>query len=219
MSGFGKHTHQPRRSHKRVQGWGQFVPSLIKKGKRMKKQKESKEEAKMSEEATLESLQTEIDLAKAELEKTKFEIEEKKKELELTSRREFTAQEKHTVQKQITISNERRTANAIIEKQKAHDKVMVKGKFMNRRAPGHPIKLPYIKYEDDPVRWHHFMDGGVYTIPRGFADQINEYYYTPNFIQKQGEQRLSNKVGENSAIHEVDTSNKKYAFVPVEFAA
>ena len=86
---------------------------------------------------------------------------------------------------------------------------------MNRRAPGNPAKLTYMKYADDPVKWYTFEDGKVYTIPRGFADQINEYYHRPIFIQKEGELDPSNP----SQIHAVDTSNKSYAFVPVEFAA
>lgn len=173
----------------------------------------------MSEEKVLDGLQTEIDLARIELEKTKLEIEEKKKELESVPRRELDPQEKKLVEKQVSMSNERKASNAIIEKQKAYDNVMVRGKFINRRAPGQPAKLTYLKYVDDPVKWYVFEDGSVYTIPRGFAEQINDYYHTPQFVQKQGDYKPSMKVGENSAIHEVDTSNKKYAFVPVEFAA
>lgn len=88
------------------------------------------------------------------------------------------------------------------------------GKFINRRAPGQSAKLTYLKYADDPVKWYTMEDGKVYTIPRGFADQINEYYYTPHFIQKQG---IMDPNAPSSAIHDVDTSNKKYAFTPINF--
>ena len=116
------------------------------------------------------------------------------------------------------MSTEKKALKEKIEKQKAFDNQKVTGKFINRRHPGKVSeKLLYQKYEDDPVKWYDFQDGGVYTIPRGFADQINEHYYTPIFNQKQGEQRLSSNLGDNSAISDVDTSKKKYSFVPVGF--
>lgn len=178
-----------------------------------------KKEEKMSEEAVLDTVQTEIDIARLELEKIKVQIEEKKKELQFQPKREISEEEKKIVDKHISYIDERKSVSEAIAKQKAYDNVKVTGKFMNRRAPGQSVKLPYIKYADDPVKWYPFEDGKVYTIPRGFADQINEYYHTPQFIQKQGEQAHSNVIGENSAIAEVDRSNKKYAFVPVSFAA
>lgn len=184
---------------------------------KQKKEKESYKEKPMTEEVVLDTVQTEIDLARIELEKIKIEIEEKKKSLEFEAKREISPDERKIIDKQISMGNERNTLSENIAKQKAYDSVKVTGKFINRRAPGQSVKLPYIKYVDDPVKWHPFEDGRVYTIPRGFADQINEYYHTPQFIQKQGEQAHSNVVGENSAIAEVDRSNKKYAFVPVNF--
>ena len=176
--------------------------------------KEKNQEAFMTKETELENFQTEIDLAREELEKTKREIEEKKKELETCGRREISEQEKKIVEKQITATNERNASNSLIEKQKAFDNVMVTGKFINRRSPGQPAKLTYLKYIDDPVKWYLMEDGKVYTIPRGFADQINEYYHTPHFIQKQGPMDPN---APSTQIHEVDTSNKKYSFVPINF--
>jgi len=167
----------------------------------------------MSEEQQLESLQTEIDKARVELERTRLEIEEKKKDLQFVSRREIDAEERALIDKQVSRINERKTVEDVISKQKALDKQEVTGRFMNRRNPGQPVKLPYIKYADDQVKWWHFSEGQVYTIPKGFADQINEHYHIPKFIQKDGIQAPDG----TSAIHSVDTSNKKYAFVPVGF--
>jgi len=175
-------------------------------------QEEVKTEVAMTEEAVLENLQTEIDLARKELEATKVAIEEKKHEL--STRREITAEEVIISEKQQTRGNEKKAQSSVIEKQKAIDNQKVTGKFINRRAPGQQVKLCYIKYEDDPVKWHVFEDGKVYTIPRGFADQINEHYFTPQFVQKSD---FMNPDAPTSAIHEVDTSNKKYAFVPIAF--
>ena len=118
------------------------------------------------------------------------------------------------VKKQNTMSASNTAAKAMIEKQKLIDNVMITGKFMNRRSPGQPVKLTYLKYEDDPVKWYNFEDGKVYTIPTGFAEQINEHYHTPHFIQKEGTMDPNRPA---SAIHDVDTSQKKYAFVPVKF--
>jgi hypothetical protein len=85
---------------------------------------------------------------------------------------------------------------------------------MNQRNPGQAVKLPYIKYPEDPVVWHNFEHNKVYTIPRGFADQINDYYHTPRFVQKEGAMDPNAPMSQISAV---DTSNKKYAFVPVNF--
>lgn len=168
-------------------------------------QEEVKKEEIMTEEVVLESIQTEIDQARLELEKTKVELEEKRKELSLKG---------DITEKQTTRGNEVKAKNNVIEQQKVIDNQKVTGKFINRRAPGQQVKLAYIKYDDDPVKWHVFEDGKVYTIPRGFADQINEYYHTPQFVQKTD---LMDPNAPSSVIHEVDTSNKKYAFVPVNF--
>lgn len=176
-------------------------------------------------EKELDAVQTELDLARLDLEKTKLEIAQKKHELSLmkvTPSREIDAKERELIDKQVTMSNEKQTLKEKIEKQKAYDSVMVTGRFMNRRAPGQPAKLTYLKYETDPVKWYTLEDGKIYTIPRGFADQINggdemmPCYYTPKFTQIAGEM---NPDRPQSSIHEVDTSNKKYAFVPMGFAA
>lgn len=174
---------------------------------------EEKQEAQMSESQTLESLETEIDKARLELEKTKLELEEKKKELSKSSR-EINEDEAVIVKKQIAVSSEKAALKAKIERQKQYDNEQVTGKFINRRAPGMSAKLTYMHYEDDPVKWYTFEDGKVYTIPRGFANEINDYYHTPHFVQKQGEMDANKP---SSSIHHVDTSNKKYAFVPVNF--
>ncbi len=171
-----------------------------------------------SEELVLESLEQEIDFKRQELEKLKIELEDQKQELKKLPAREIEPQEMAIVEKQVTVTNEMLAKRQQMDKQKAYDKQMVTGRFMNLRNPGQCIKLPYMKYVDDPVKWHHFKHNGVYTIPRGFSDQINEYYHTPRFIQKEGEYVPSAELGENSQIAQVDTSNKKYAFVPIGFS-
>ena len=176
-----------------------------------------------SDEIKLEAVQTEIDLARQELERTKHEIEERKHQLELmkvTPSRHIDEAERKLIDKQVGITSAKTTLSEKIEKQKAFDSVMITGRFMNRRAPGQAAKLTYLKYDTDPVKWWVLEDGKTYTIPRGFADQLNggtdedPCYYTPKFNQVQGEMDPNKP---DSAIHSVDSSNKKYGFVPLNF--
>lgn len=176
-----------------------------------------------NKEVILDAVQVELDLARLDLEKTKLEIAQQKHELELmkrTSRRELDPDEQKIYDKGINRNHESTTLKNKIDAMKARDSEMVTGKFMNRRAPGQGVKLPYVKHDTDPVKWYPLEDGKVYTIPRGFADQLNggtdedPCYYTPQFTQIQGEMDPNKP---QSAIHHVDSSNKKYAFVPVNF--
>lgn len=176
----------------------------------------------MVSETEVEVLNQELDLARVELEKTRREIQElqlKKQDLMVVQQeparqpRELSEEEKAINDKLISGRVAGNALKSKIEAQKAYDNVKVTGRFMNRRAPGNPAKLTYMKYADDPVKWYTFNDGSVYTIPRGFADQINEYYHRPRFIQKDGPLDPGNP----SQIHDVDTSNKSYAFVPTNF--
>jgi len=189
-----------------------------------KKQKSEQEELtlgeSMSGDQTLECVQQEIDKARIELENTKREIEEKKLELKRTPGREISEQEKEIMNKPVGMTSSRTAIKEKIDRQQARDSELVTGKFMNRRAPGQSVKLPYIKYATDPVKWYPLEDGKTYTIPRGFADQLNggseddPCYYTPQFVQKSGEMDPNKP---SSAIHSVDSSNKKYAFTPIHF--
>lgn len=170
----------------------------------------------MTEAAVLESLHTEIDLARVELEKTKCEIAAKKAESDkytYTERpnRELSSDEKVIMDKHLGLSVERKALSAKIEAQKAYDNQMVTGRFHNLRSKGQPAKLAYDKNPGDVAAWTTFQDGQIYTIKRGFAEQINEHYYTPRFVQKEGPD------DGNSQIDSVDKSNKKYAFVPISF--
>lgn len=187
-------------------------------------QEEVKREVIMTTEVTPEvsneALQTEIDIERLELEKLKQEIAEEKAMLVSRRNREISKEEERIIDKHQTMSHEKTSLKEKIERQKAYDSQKVTGKFMNRRAPGQPVKLPYVKHDTDPVKWYTLEDGKVYDIPRGFAEQLNggtdenPCYYTPHFIQKPGEMDPNRP---ESAIHAVDTTNKKYAFVPTNF--
>jgi hypothetical protein len=164
----------------------------------------------------LEQIQQELDLARVDLEKTRLEIEAKKQELKATP----VIEAKPIPNPSITIKD-----NALSQKiadRKARDSVMVTGKFYNLRVKGQSVKLPYLKYGDEPVKWWPLDHGKVYTIPKGFADQINggteedPCYYTPHVIKNEG--AIINPDEPESGIHSVDTSDKKYAFVPIGFS-
>lgn len=160
---------------------------------------------------------SELDLLKVqiEIEKAKLELEELRAKSRALSTREFDAKELEIVDKQISNQNADKTAAEKIRTQKEYDNVKVTGRFMNRRAPGQMVKLTYIKYDDDPVKWYEFHDGRTYTIPRGFADQLNEHYHSPVFVQKTGP--IDNPDDPGSQIAEVNRENKKYAFVAIGF--
>jgi len=162
----------------------------------------------------LEEVETELDIARMELEKVKREIEEKKLEIKYMPMREVDAEEMVIVKKQQAGFVKNSALKEKIEKQKAFDDIPTTGRFMNRRSPGNHVKLTYMKYETDPVKWYTFDDGKVYTIPRGFVDQIKEYYYKPQFVQKI---TIMDPNRPESAIQDIDTSNKLYDFVPVNF--
>lgn len=172
-----------------------------------------KVENEMSETQVLESIETEIDLKRKELENMKVELSEVQEKLQ---RREVDHEERRIIEKQVQGHAKGNGLKEKIEKQQEFDNVMVTGKFINRRHPGSSVKLTYMKYADDPVKWYDFDDGKVYTIKRGFADQINDYYYKPHFIKKNPDEFMDpNKP--QSAISNIDTSNKLYSFVPVAF--
>lgn len=173
---------------------------------------------------TLETLETEIDTKRAELEAVKLEIEEKKQAAKSMPMREVDEDEMLIVKKQHSNTSQSRLDKEREEKQTAYDNVKVTGKFINRFKPGQAEKLLYQKHEGDPVKWWTLEDGKVYTIPRGFADQINggtendPMYYKPHFVEKQGSVVIDpTRVGENSSIGHVETWDKKYSFVPVNF--
>ncbi len=176
--------------------------------------KNHKETMVQADEVVLEKVNMEIDVSLNELEKIKKEIAEHREDLKRLNAREYDQKELEISEKMLSKGN---TSNALKEKiarQKEYDNQKVTGRFTNRRAPGQPAKLAYIKYEDDPVKWYEFMDGYNYTIPRGFADQINEHYHTPHFIKNDAPMNADNP---ESGISAVDTSNKKYMFSPVGF--
>lgn len=151
-----------------------------------------------------------------ELEKAKLELEELRAKNRAIGSRVIDEEEQKIIDKQISRIDENKVVKEKIGRQKAYDNVPVTGKFMNRRAPGQMAKLAYIKYEDDPVKWYELYDGRTYTLPRGFADQINEHYHTPVFMQRDGP--IENPDDPGSQIAHVDTSNKKYAFVGLAYS-
>lgn len=181
-----------------------------------------KTEVCMSNNATidqeaLESLESEMDRVRVELQNTKNELEAKREELKNINTQVPVVVKDAAPATQV----KNQGLSEKIAAQKVLDNQMVTGKFSNLRAPGQTVKLPYHKYADDPVKWWTFEHGKVYTIPRGFADQINggdennPCYYTPAFIKN--ENAIIDPTKPESGIHSVDTSNKKYMFSPINF--
>ncbi len=177
-------------------------------------QLKEKQEEPMTDQVTLENLETDIDKTRAELESLKVELAEKKTELKRPLR-ELDDHELVLVKKNVAVSGAKTALKEKIELQKKRDNEMITGKFLNRKSPGQAAKLTYLKYEDDPVKWYTLEDGKTYTIPRGFMDQLNggdetnPCYYTPHFTQKN---EIMDPNRPSTAIHDIDSSNKKYAF-------
>lgn len=176
-------------------------------------QEEQINEVPMTETEVLETLEKDIDQARLELEATRREIEEKKAEL-ASPRRDISVEEKSIMDKQQSRKVKNQALQDKIDKMQARDSEKVTGKFINLRAKGQSVKLTYMRYAEDPVKWYTLEDGKTYTIPRGFADEINEHYHTPRFIQRTEPMDPSQPT---SQIQDVDTSDKKYAFVALGY--
>lgn len=171
---------------------------------------EEKTEVCMTVEAAeeLEVIQKEIDLARVELEKTRVEIESKKHEL-----KSMPIVAKAPESPSIILKNA--AGSEKIANQKLIDNEMVTGKFYNLRVKGQQAKLTYMHHADDPVKWYVFQHGEIYTIPRGFANEINEHYHTPRFIKN--ENVILDPSNPESGIHAVDTTDKMYSFVGLNY--
>lgn len=173
------------------------------------------EEMKASENE-LEQIRQELDEARSQLLETRKQVEEKKKELLI-----LPESCRKTTNDAPAVSVKDASLQSKIEQMKARDSVMVTGKFHNLRVKGQSVKLPYIKYGDEPVKWHPFSHGQVYTIPKGFADQINggtesdPCYYMPHFVKNEG--AIIDPDDPGTGIHSVDTTDKKYSFTPIHF--
>ena len=165
-------------------------------------------------ESNLEQLNKELDEVRIELERARLDIEAKKRELAALPVEVKAAEAPAVAVKDASLFSK-------IQEMKARDSVMVTGKFYNLRVKGKSEKLPYLKYGDEPVKWWPFSHGQVYTIPKGFADQINggtesdPCYYMPTFIKNEG--AIINPDDPGTGIHAVDTSDKKFSFVPLHF--
>jgi hypothetical protein len=126
-----------------------------------------------------------------------------------TSGRELDAFEKQLVEDQKSAYNTREEGKKLIDRKRDIDSQMVRGKFMNLRAPGQPVKLTYHKYSTDIEEgWKTFNHGEIYTIQRGFADQINNHYAKISF---------NKGTGQMNALEATPSRSPIYAFVPLEF--
>jgi len=56
--------------------------------------------------------------------------------------------------------------------QRELDKKPVTGRFKFNECPGGTLKFPYLKYKGEKIKFWTFVDGQVYTIPRGIASHL-----------------------------------------------
>ena len=172
-------------------------------------------ETEVSQDEVLETTLTELDLARKELEETKALIEAKKHELKLKGARAYDKQDLDSIEKKITSGNKNNALAKKIAAQRDYDNVMVTGKFLNQRAPGQQVKLPYCKHVGDQDKWYTFDHGKVYTIKRGFADQINEYYAKITHNQKL-DVTISDEQNPGTPL-ESTVRHQLYSFSPVSW--
>lgn len=59
-----------------------------------------------------------------------------------------------------------------IEVQRELDKKPVTGRFKFLETPGGTLEFPYRKYKGEPLKKWSFVDGQIYTIPRGIASHL-----------------------------------------------
>ena len=163
-------------------------------------------------EAEIETIRSELDFKTKELEDVKRQVQE----LVAKANRPIDQQEQAIIEKQINTRTEGARLSDQKAKQKAYDNVKVTGRFMNMRAPGQSVKLPYIKYIDDDVKWHQFDHGRTYTIKRGFADQINEYYAKISYRQSSNPMDPNNP-NQPAALDDTPTRESLYAFVGLSY--
>lgn len=126
----------------------------------------------------------------------------------LKPHRELDLVEQSIAERQINRTNAKSAREDRNAKLRELDSIEVTGKFMNLRAPGQPVKLTYLKHETDPVKWYNFNQGQIYTIPRGFADQINDHYARIIDVP-------SSDMGQ--ALSGEKQRTPLYAFVPISF--
>lgn len=168
----------------------------------------------------LESLESEMDRVRVELEQAKRDLAEKKEELNNLPKNEKKAE----LSSSPAIKVEDKALSEKLAAQRISDNELLTGIFHNLRVPGQTVKLPYYKHVGDPEKWYTLVHGKTYTIPRGFANQINggtdedPCYFMPKFTKKTGEAAIIiDPDNPESSIHSVDTSHKKFMFSPVGF--
>lgn len=175
-------------------------------------------QAKLESEIAAEIAQSELDIVRLELEKAKKELEEQKHQIQLNSKRVLDDKELDICAKQQTMGNEMKAKKEALEQQRIYDSQMITGKFINMRAPGQRVRLTYCKHATDLAKWWDFDHNKNYTIPRGFADQINEHYARIEHKQKV-QDIITNPDQPGTALEPTVTRHQLYAFVPTQWAA
>lgn len=85
------------------------------------------------------------------------------------------------------IQSDKKTSKIALETQRKRDREMVKGIFKFYEVPGGEMKFSFKKYKEDPVENYTFVDGHIYTIPRGVAKHlVNDCWY-PEYDYVKGE--------------------------------
>ena len=81
--------------------------------------------------------------------------------------------------------------------QRELDKKPVTGRFKFNECPGGTLKFPYLKYKGEQLKFWSFVDGQVYTIPRGIAPHLQrEGKYVVHEHKQEESGRPSMQIGQ-----------------------
>ncbi len=75
-----------------------------------------------------------------------------------------------------------------MEEQRLKDREMVRGIFRYHELPKGQMEFMYKAYKKDPLEKFSFVDGEIYTVPRGVAVHLNKNLNYPTYNYKNDEQ-------------------------------
>lgn len=92
------------------------------------------------------------------------------------------------------------------------DREPVRGVFKYHENPGGRVRFSIKLYKEDPVETYEFVDGGIYTVPRGVATHLNKNTFYPEYEHS----RVASEVG---GIPELRVKKKinRMGFYPLDF--
>jgi hypothetical protein len=89
------------------------------------------------------------------------------------------------------------------------DRELVRGMFRFFEVPGGTLAFPFRRWKEDKTETYTFVDGEIYTIPRGVAWHLSNNCAYPEHAYKQDEN------GKSVAI--ISKKKRRCTFEPLDF--